>query len=290
MLFRSAGRVDAAVVSWTEGDGLGRAAWQTAGQTGERWRFAILARTPATQDQVEQALEEAGEDWVADTIALGGGTETDLHPATMRMDLLEHTRLPFDAVRGLLAYAVFSVGLLAFFLLTLPAVADRREGVTETLRVLPIRPGRMVTARVLALVSVQLVASVFVLLNLAILALPALSSLDLPRPPWERLPGLVASVAMANAGYALVGTVSPSARIANSTSSIPMTLQLGLLVFGVLGSPPVWVPMAGVLVAGTWFEHVVAFLSTVAATIAILRVCGWLLETRVSLVLRRGDD
>ena len=52
---------------------------------------------------------------------------------------------------------------------------------------------------------------------------------------------------------------------------------------------PAWVPVSGVYTAATAGERAVAIGSTMLVSVLILELCGWLLRTRVSLVLRAAD-
>lgn len=283
-------RVDAAIVGWRDGAGIGEAtSLEVASQ--QRWRLDLVVDQREVRDQVRDAAESAGGDVAADWVALAGGSpDHDIDVVSLvTLDHPDRDRpLPFDPVRGALAYIVFMLGLVAFFFLSLPSVVDRREGVTETLRALPISPTRLVWARILALVVVQVIAAGLFAANVLLL----LAQVDLElglASAWVHVPGVFAAVLAVDALYGVLGVLAPSARLANNLSSTVMTATTVLLVWGTTGDPPAWIPLAGVLVAATPVEHVVAITASLGLAAVVVAITGHLLATRVSLVLGRGE-
>jgi hypothetical protein len=279
-----AGEVDAAVVSVARGDGVGGArALEVA--TPERWAVRIVADTHRLEVALRRAAEDAGRDVLADYVALAGGDpDRDLEVADISV-LEVPTALPVDPARGLLAYCVFGLGGVAFFFLSLPVVADRREGVTEAYRVLPVPPTASLWARLLALLALQLVAGALVVGNAALLLGPLLRGEVPGLPTLADLPGVVAAVVFVDALHVAVGVYAPNAKAANNASGFAVMGAMGLLGYGLFAAPPAWVPVAGVLAAAEPLERVVGVVATLAASAAVVAACGHLLATRVSLVL-----
>ncbi|MFN7146349.1 MAG: hypothetical protein ACK4YP_21430, partial [Myxococcota bacterium] len=187
------------------------------------------------------------------------------------------------------AYAVFTLGTVAFFFLSLPVVSDRREGVTEAYRVLPIPPTAPLWARLLALLALQVAAGALVVGNVVLLLAPMLRGEIPGMPILADLPGVLAAVVFVNALHVAVGVYAPNAKAANSASGFAVMCTLSLLLYGLLGEPPAWVPVAGVFDAVGPGERAVAVVVTLAAAAAVVGVCGRLLATRVKLVLPGMD-
>lgn len=278
------GEVDGAVVLVAPGDGVaGARALEVA--TPERWTVRIVASTRKVERRLERAAEDAAREELADIVALAGGDPArDLDVADI--DVLDvPTALPVDPARGLVAYAVFGLGSIAFFFLSLPVVADRREGVTEAYRALPIPPTATLWARLLALLVLQLLAGGLLVGNGALLLAPLVRGEIPGLPKLADLPGLVAATVFVNALHVAVGVYAPNAKAANNASGFAVFIGIGLLVWGLLGAPPAWVPVAGLLAAVEPVHRAVGVLTTLLASAAVLVVCGHLLATRVSLVL-----
>ncbi len=275
------GEVDAAVVAVTDDVGVAGAAPEASAP---RWHLQVVAADPHVQGAIETAALAAGDELLADLVALAGGDPSrDLDVA--EIDLIELPEpLPVDPVRGLVAYAIFGLGGAAFFFLSLPAVADRRDGVTEALRALPVPPTAPLWARLLAMLTLQLTGGALVLGNAALLLAPLASGV-LPLPGLAELPAVVAGVVFVNALHVAVGVLAPDAKAANNASGAAAMVALGLLVWGVAAAPPVFVPLAGLVAAHDAVGRAVGVCATVAASAAVLSACGHLLATRVRLVL-----
>lgn len=279
-----AGEVDGAVVSVTRGDGVGGArALEVA--TPERWAVRVVADTHRLEVDLRAAAEDAGRDVLADYVALAGGDpDRDLEVAEITV-LDVPTALPIDPARGLLAYCIFGLGGVAFFFLSLPVVADRREGVTEAYRVLPVAPTAPLWARLFAQLVLQLVAGALVVGNAALLLGPLLRGEIPGLPKLADLPGVVAAVIFVDALHVAVGVYAPNAKAANNASGFAVLAAMGLLGYGLFETPPAWVPLAGVIAATDPLDRAIGVVSTLAASAAVVAVCGRLLATRVTLVL-----
>jgi hypothetical protein len=283
-------RVDAAIVAWHEGSGIG-AADPVEPSTRDRWRLDLLVDDEVLAANIRGAVDDAGEAVVSDWVALAGGAPAHVVDVVDLVTIDHPDRdatLPFDPLRAGLAYGVCVLGFIGFFFLTLPSVADRRDGVTETLRALPISPTRLVWARVLALVALQALTAALLLVN-GVLLLAQVSGSFGFGGLWGYVPGVLAVLVAIDALYATLGILAPSARMANNLSSLVMTSSTGLLVWGAVGAPPVWVPLAGLLVAKTPSEHAIVCVAALGVAALAVAIAGHLLATRVSLVLPRGE-
>lgn len=278
------GEVDGAVVSVVEGTGV-PAARRFEGRGGERWTFEIVADDEEVERALDLGLEGAGRDWLDDQVAMAGGEPLRDVTVVQATTLDIEEPFPIDPARGVAAYAVFTAGTVAFFFLALPVVSDRREGVTEAYRVLPVPATAPLWARLFALLALQVAAGALVVGNIALLLAPLLRGEIPGMPLFADLPGVIAAVVFVDALHVAVGVYAPNAKAANSASGFAVFCALSLLLYGLLGEPPAWVPVAGVFAAAGVFERVVAVVVTVAAAAAVIGVCGRLLATRVRLVL-----
>ena len=280
----AAGEVDGAIVEVRDGDGIAGAGFADRAVRA-RWQVALVADTRAVEGKLRDAAEHAGHEVLADIVALAGGDpERDLEVA--RVDVHDvPVPWPVNPTRGLVAYGVFALGSVAFFFLSLPVVADRREGVTEVLRVLPVPPTAALWARLFAQLALQLVAAALVAGNVVLLVAPLLRGDLFAAPGLADLPGFVACVVLVNALHVAVGVYAPNAKVANSASGTAAFTTLGLIGLGLLGAPPAWVPLAGILAANTPLDAAIGVVVTLAAAAAVLAACGHFLLTRVSLVL-----
>lgn len=283
------GEVDVAVVAWRLGPGIGASRRE---EERARWELDLVADDADAAREVERAAEDAGSDVLADLVALAGGDPAEVldFADVQTVTAGDALDLPFAPRPAAVAYGLFMLGLVGFFFLTLPAVADRREGVTEALRVLPVPPTAMLWARLGALLVVQGLVGALLVVNLVLLFAPFARGEMVDVPGLADLPGAIAGVVLVDALYVAVGVLSPTARTANNTSSITMTIQLVALGAGLFASPPAWVPMAGLLVAQGLSERVVAVIATLLPAVLIVELCGRLQASRVDLVLPKGAE
>ncbi len=281
------GEVDAAIVHIEAGDGIGgRGQLELA--TSEAWLFDLQSDDRAVSGRVESAVEAVAEAEFDAIVSASGGRPGDVRVATItQWDFKEEPFLGFDLPRAIRAYALFTMGLISMFFLTLPMVSDRREGVTETMRALPSPITAMLWSRTLATTGLQLVGAALFAANFFLLMPLLAGTLRFPSL-WVELPGFAAALLVTNTLFVAVGVVSGSARAANNISSLAFVAQLGLLVFGAVGDPWPGVPLAGVVAADTAAERALGVVGCVLFAVANLTLCGWLLRTRVSLVLPGG--
>jgi hypothetical protein len=134
-----------------------------------------------------------------------------------------------------------------------------------------------------------------VAVNLVILLSGLLHELALPSP-WALLASL-GGLFLIDSTYLVVGVVAPTAKNANSFSSLPMTVQVSLLLAGSWkelpfwnGPAPAWLPLGGALVVDGPYSCLISLVASAGAGLLLLSVSGHLLQTRVGLVLRRGDE
>lgn len=283
------GEVDAAILAWREGDGIGRArAPEPSGRA--RWVFEVAAVDEELHRQLEDALDEAGNHWLQDLVAASGGEpERGVRVALVRPVGLDEDA-PFDVERFARAYALFTIGMVAFFFLSLTGVADRREGVTESLRVLPVPPVAMLWARVLAVLALQLLASLLLLLNFVLLFHNLGEGVILPPLTWSLLPSFSAGLLLVDALYAVLGVLTTSAKAANNAASVVILAVLLLLYLGVQLDLPAWTPLAGFVAASTWSAHLQATVGSALVAILVLGASARAMQRRVDLVLPRGDE
>ncbi len=277
------GEVDAAIVSWSEGSAPGSPPHAEAPAL---YTLDLLADTTNAVHRVRLATNTAGKEVVGDLVALGGGDPVEaLFPATVRLP--REDLLPVDAETFGLGFGAFTLGLVAMMFLALPQVADRREGVTEALRALPVPMAVVLGARVVAAWVVQMLGGSIAALNVYAFAWLAMEGT--PLAAWHFV--ALGAVSLAStASYLLVGCVSDNARTANINASYAMTAQGALLVWGASANAPVWVPIAGVMHARSASDVTIAVIACVVAAVAVVALAGFALERRVQLVLRRGDE
>ncbi len=285
-----AGDVAVAVLSWETREGIG-----TAGRfdlaSRARWRFVVDGDDEAVVSTLRADLDALGNAWLEDAVAAAGGVpDRDLWVAqldSMKLDAAEPQLM--DPVRGWRAYVIFLLGSVAFFFLSLTGVADRRQGVTETLSVLPVSRQAMLWARLLALFSLQVMATVGLGVNFLLLlaSIAADRHLDLPSG-WAWL-SLAGAVLLSDALYSVIAVVAPSAKAANNGSSAVMLVLAALLGLGVFVDGAWWVPLAGGVSALGPLQNGVALLSSLLATAAVVWGCARALDRRVDLVLKGAE-
>lgn len=281
-----AGEVDGAIVAWSEEVGIAAAgSRENAGRA--RWRIDVVTDERWLADELDAIAAEAGDAWLADMVVLAGGDlDADLEVARWELRKDAAWVPPFPIERGIVAYASFVLGLVAYLFLALPMVADRAEGVTETFRALPVSPARVVLARLLAMGVLQVLVVVLVVLNLALVYAPAFRSGLMPGI--GEIFGIALATFLVSALQALVGVLSPTVKAAGNGASLVMFLHLGLLAWGLFGTPPPLVPIAGVLAAVEPGARWLAVAVSVGVAALVVGWTGQLLGRRVDLVLPRG--
>lgn len=289
------GEADAAVVRLVPEDGIG-AATVSEPLVREAWRLELVGDTTRVVNQVQRQIEEAAREQLDAWVFLSGGKENDAVVVSMELEKFEEdSKFPLDVGRGLAAYTLLLLGLVSFFFLALPQVADRREGWVETFRVMPVSPMYFLWARLLSILALQLCCGALIAANIWMLMASALQAIPLPSP-WLLISG-VGALVLVNAFYLCVGVVAPTAKLANNVSSGPMTLQVLLLLAGAAKQVPYWgavappyLPIGGALVVEGPVTCLVSLTASIGMAIVLVSVCGHLLQTRVSLVLKKGDE
>ncbi|RME23381.1 MAG: hypothetical protein D6798_13585 [Deltaproteobacteria bacterium] len=284
------GDADVARLSWERREGIAAAgSLELAGRA--RWRFVVDGDDPDVVAALRGQLVALGDDWLEDAVAAAGGDpEVDLWVARVDVQALEPTEPQLlDPVRGWRAYVIFLLGSVAFFFLSLTGVADRRQGVTETLAVLPVSRQAVLWARLLALFLVQVMATVGLGVNFLLLLASVAADRDLQVPGGWALLSLAGAVLLSDALYGIIAVVAPSARAANNGSSAVMLVLVALLCVGVFVDGAWWVPLAGGVSARGPLENGVCLVSSLVATAAVVGMCARALDRRVDLVLKGAE-
>lgn len=280
-----AGEVDAAVVAVVRGEGLAGAHPRLERADPAAWTVRFLAVDAALEGKVEEAVERAGDEVLADLVVLAGGDpERDMWLAGIETLPLPEAP-PFSIQRALWAYLVFVVSLVGFFLLALAGVADRNEGITESLLAAPVRARDLLLARLLATLGLQALAGLLIAANVVLL----LSTVEgvhkqLVTGPATLL-SLVGAAAFCDALYLLVGTWTPSAKAANNVGGAVMMGMIGLLGAGVGTAAPAWVPLAGGAAASTGVDHALAGSTCLGLALMLVLATAAAVERRVDLKL-----
>ncbi|NOY25193.1 MAG: hypothetical protein GXP62_04915, partial [Oligoflexia bacterium] len=185
-----AGEVDAAILSARAGDGLDRSHPQLELASQDAIELTIEAVDPDLQDRVSDAVHAAGQTVLAEwVIAAGGEPQRDLVVAQTTLLDFPHPP-PFSRQRAAWAYVVFVLGMVGFFFCSLTGVADRNEGVTETLLAAPVRAASLITARLGAVLVLQFIVCLLLAANVVLLARGM--GRTLPLPPLA--PGMLISL------------------------------------------------------------------------------------------------
>lgn len=283
------GEVDAAIVSVKAGEGI-YARHDPELATREAWLIDLVSDDGDVSERVSSAMSEAAEAELDAIVSLSGGVPAEVRVATARMVYFDgESALAFHRVRALRAYALMSMGGIALYFLTLTMVADRREGVTETMRALPIPITALLWSRVLASTGLQLLGSGLVCANL-FLVLPMLGGRFTIPPFWVEVPGYAAALLAANSLLVATGATAPSPKTASNNAALAMFAQSGLLLWGAFGEPFALVPIAGAVAADGAVGRALAVVGCLTFSVLTLALCGKLLHTRVSLVLPRGTE
>lgn len=281
--------VDAAIVSVTAGDGIGERG-DPEHATREAWLVELVSDDRGVSERVETAVESGADEVFDAIVALSGGQPGAVRVASVTILSFEgNDASGFDAGRGARAYILMVMGAISMIFLTLPMVADRREGLTETMRALPVPITATLWSRALAMTGLQLVGTSLLAGNLLLL-LPLLQPGAVPPPLVVEVPGFAAALLATNAMFVAVGVVADSAKAANNVSSLVMLVQIGALLLGVFGEPWSLVPIAGVIAADSAPARAGGVLGCVLFTFAVLFACGRLLHNHVRFVLPRGTE
>lgn len=238
----ASGEVDAAVLGSREGTGIYQARPALEAAQRYRWQLDLVAEDAEVAEEIEDALEEAGEDVLRSWVALAGADPGEVVTiARIRSFSAEDDWVVPPA--GILAYAVFLLGVVAYFSHGLSGVSERLGGVTESLLTTPAPVSAVLMARLVATSLLQLAVALALGANLLALFGRAFSSTALPDPGW--LAAGVGGTVLLSAGYLVAGTLAPSIKDAINSSSLIMLGDLGLKGLGAGLSLPAWVPVAG---------------------------------------------
>lgn len=174
--------VDIALVDWLEGDGLGTRVDESLGPfryplsrpnpltaTAWRWQTTVIAHDADDQQEVSEILEAAGDQWLNTQLEVRG-----VDPEPVRRPWTVQTYRPHNTSERkekdvfeksyLTLMGVFSA-IAIFQLLGVLPLSDRRDGISETWRVIAVSPFAVVCGRMLAaviLTSLLLFASIAV--------------------------------------------------------------------------------------------------------------------------------
>lgn len=280
-----AGDAQAAVLAVEAGDGLAGA--NTSLERAERatWVVHVVADDTELEVSLTTAVDQAGDRMLADLVAVSGGVvEADLWVAGIATLPLPAEE-PFSIRRAAYAYAVFTVSLVGFFFASLSGVADRNEGVTETLLAAPVRAQTLLAARLTAVLALQVLACLLMAANVILLLSNTGDLLQEAQLTPAMVVSLLGGAALCDAFYLLVGTWSPNAKSANNIGGAVMMGLLALLGVGVVAEVPIWLPLAGITSAETPAEHIVAGLSSLVAAAIVVAAGGARLERTVALKL-----
>lgn len=280
------GEADAAVVRVLPGDGIASAAPGVEPASRPRYIVEILATDDEVEKQLRVAVKAAGDHAMEGLVsAAGGDPDRDLWLAELSDVPVPEAPGPFPLDRGVRAYAVFALSLVGFFFLALTGVADRQEGVTETLLATPLRATTLLASRLLAVVGLQALAALLLAANLVLLLNEASRELPLPPATPAMVLALLGGTALCDALYLAIGTWAPSAKAANNAAGGAMFLILGALGLGTMAEVPAWLPLAGLPAADTTQKYAQAGLACLALTAVVVGLTGRALDRRVRLKL-----
>ena len=241
--------VDAALVGWTPGDGLGTRVDESLGPfrdpprrpeawsaTSWRWRVTVLAQDEDDQERVEGVLADAGDAWLEDQLAVHA-----LDPSRIRRPWAVHAIAPEGPAKRsedphsrssfLIMIGVASGILLGQLLGVLP-LSDRRDGVTETWQTLGVSPFAVLGGRMLAASALT-----WLLMQLAIVL--AMSSVADPETfqPYELLSLPICCTLVVAAATVPVGLYSPSVTLASNVIVVSWAVA-GPIVYGLSTQSP----------------------------------------------------
>jgi len=259
----AAQEVDVAVHDWIAGDGIGDARGEQL-HTRWRWRVSVASESERAASDVEDALEEAAEDWLeAAVLAAGGVLDHDLW--LLRIRTLHESGAEEETTRSGLQQDIFGWVLMialmgGLFVISVQGIADRESGVAEQFRVAPVQEGSRMLARLLAVTLVELVAIGMLMSNLALLMGSELSLGGALLGCTKLLTGLL----LINTASILVGELSDNVEhLMNITGAPLLLVGFALLFVGLKWSIP-WLPLAGLIQAETGAEILVAVSATTA--------------------------
>jgi hypothetical protein len=280
------GRARGAFLSYEVDDGLFGALPPLEGGDA-RYRFEAVALDVRTRDLMNAAVREAGTATLEGILAASGGDPArDLQSAPVTLDIeAEGASGPVTvSASSLAAYLVWLLGLVGYLLLVGGPVADRNDGVIESVLTTPTPPTAYLTARVLAVTIVQGIAG-FVLYGGVYLLLSSRISL---LPPLGAPTAVLAAASVLNAGYLALGILSPSLKTAsNAAGMLWLAASVGMAASALSGAPS-WVPLTGVASAMTathWWQSTA---SSVVAVIVVVTATARALDRRPQLKI--GGD
>lgn len=240
----AAGEVDAALVRWVAGDGVGAALGP--GPVRWRWRADLLGGDVTLQDELRAAVEDAGDQALDGWVRIAGGDPArDLWVAEVRALPVKQVDLEGRIGRFLVAYSVFVLGLVGVMTVVGFTAAERAEGVLESLTCTAAPAWIWLVVRVLLVTALQGLAATALLSSVSLVALSA--EVVLPWPSWFAL-RLVVALFTTNMLFLLLGVVAPSVRLALGAGSYVL-LAAGLVLGWGVFDAPVAVPLAGLVAA-----------------------------------------
>jgi ABC-type Na+ efflux pump permease subunit len=257
------GEVDAAVVVWVAGDGVGAPAG-----TDFETRLVALGHEPRAREALQEGVRRANRKHVEERVLASGGAHLgDLFHLWWKTVPMERPPPAHDRFQALvLGYVAFLLGLVSYQVLPIAMVSDRLDGIAESFGATPVSRAVLLLSRLIALTLVELLALGLLLLS----AWALLSSLaDVPVPDAEGVARAIAALTLINALYLLPGVRARSAREALNLSSIVLLTTGGLLGGGLAGLPT-WVPLAGVAAAPPGPEGWIAATTTALAAVAVV--------------------
>ena len=267
--FRS-GEVQAAVLYWERGEGVGMARPRYEVAQRWRWRATAVAGDSRLKGRLEAAIKDAGDELLRDWIAAGGDDPGAL------LDFAELNLLPIEADKtadpipfidgpGGLGIVLLMVAVLSQYLVPVIHVSDRLAGVAESLAVTPAGRGELLVARLLAFTLVEMLAAALVVGNLHLL-LSALPGRSLPS--LVAVPAVLSGALFINAAFLMVSLPSNNVQQAVSRASI-LLVALGTLAGAGVQLKQVGLPFAWLFAAEGPAELLLASASCTAGAVLL---------------------
>ena len=269
-----AGEVDAAVVHWMSGDGIGEARPEHP-FTGWRWRVSVVSEDEGYIEEIEDALDEAGDEWLEDiVVASGGVVDRDLWLA--RIFVLKNEGEPKKKsgarLQSPIVFFFLQMGLLGgVFFLSVMGIADRNQGVSEQFQVAPVPEGTVMLARLVALTLMELLAAAALVANFVVVVGASV-------PLGVYMAGglsLTVGFLLINTASLLLGEWSESIEQLVNLTATPLVLGGTALLFFGNKSEMAWVPLGGLINATAVHELAVAVLSSLSATAGLFLLTIW---------------
>ena len=269
------GSADAVVVGWWTGDGIQAVHPELEAATPWRWRLDVRATDPAIRQPLGRAIRQAGNRVLEEEVVLAGGEpDAQLWFARVRLEGWPGDGPWYQAPGLWVAYAIFVLGTLAYQLLVVPGVADRRAGVLESLLATPTPVHQVLLARVLAVLALQAMAVSLLVASLYLFTWGLLGQvLDAPSP--AAVVAAVVGVLLVDCLYLAVGMAAPSLKTATNAGTAVMLLVVALLLAGAFGRLPFWLPLAGLARARGGFQTGVASGVSLLAAGLLLVLLSW---------------